>query len=213
VNRPLELVVDRARRDVGEYLKLLDRDPHVLVPARVISRDLLRIATEAVGPAGAAQLVKRLGREIGRASAEAFLGHRESDGVDPVYRLLTGSMHLASAGFGDVDLLVFEPTFDERFAVLWESENSSSARNSVQEAGRSRVCHLEAGYSAGWCSVATGLPVEARELACRSEGVARCRFLVAHAGRFEAALADPRFHQPSAEYSVTPVRISAPGPP
>jgi hypothetical protein len=81
----------------------------------------------------------------------------------------------------------------------------------TRESVRTRACDVRAGYSAGWCAQATGLPTEARELACRAEGVGRCRLLVGHAERIAAHLADPRFHRPTARYSITPARVDGAG--
>ena len=84
-----------------------------------------------------------------------------------VIRVLTGPFHLAWTGYGDVDLLVWEPHLDKPLAVLWESENSVGALEARREQERTRACHLQAGYSAGWCTAATGIRLETRELACR----------------------------------------------
>jgi hypothetical protein len=77
---------------------------------------------------------------------------------------------------------------------------------------RTRACHLPAGYSAGWCTEATGLPLESCELACRVEGVGHCRFLIGHAAHMHERVLDPRFHQPTDRYTITPARTVAPMP-
>jgi hypothetical protein len=215
----LDAVIRRAREDVRAYGGELDRDPagapvalrdapQVLVPARVIGWDLPRILDQACGPGESADIMYRLGCRIGGAHAAAFFAVDRDDGADPLYRVLTGPFHFAWAGYGDVDLLILEPHLDDRFAVLWESERSASAVATTTERRRLRACHLQAGYAAGWCREATGLPIDARELACRAEGVSRCRFLLSHSGELEARLADPRFHQPPDRFRTTRVRLS-----
>jgi predicted hydrocarbon binding protein len=212
-------LIARAQEDMRAYAARLHRDPalaevalgtvaHALVPSQVMTRDLRKILHEVVGADVGATVLHRLGREIGRVQAAAFFKSSRSDGRDPRSRVLAGPFHLAWAGYGDVDLLVWEPHLDDRFAVLWESDNSSSARAAAGEDLRTRACHLEAGYSAGWCSEATGLRLQARELACRAEDVSHCRFLIGHAERMADMVVDPRFHRPTARYAVTPARLT-----
>ncbi|MGI9098510.1 MAG: hypothetical protein ACR2H2_08475 [Solirubrobacteraceae bacterium] len=60
----------------------------------------------------------RFGEWVGARHAATFV-----DGADDdvAYCLLAGALHQDRAGFGNVDLLVWEPYIDPRFAVLWES--------------------------------------------------------------------------------------------
>jgi predicted hydrocarbon binding protein len=217
-DEPIEAVIVRAREDMRAYQESLTRQPdvgavelggvsHALVPIRVIARDLPRIVDEIVGPERCPEVIYRVGRAIGEAHAEAFFRSACSDGAAPDYRILAGPFHLTWGGYGDVELLVWEPRVDERFAVLWEAEHSASARSAAGGARRTRACNLEAGYSAGWCAAATGLRLVARELACRAEGIRRCRFLIVHEDHAQAAVVEPRFHLESSRYSLTPVRV------
>jgi predicted hydrocarbon binding protein len=202
-------VIRRAREAVDGHHTIVHRElrgpedsidgrSHVLMPTRVIGGDLVRILDDLVGPPGAAMTMYRLGEWIGARAAETVL-----DGTDEdvAYRLLIGALHHDRAGYGNIDLLIWEPRIDPRFAVLWESESSCCATVALSEGRRGRSCHVLAGYWVGWSARATGLRLEAAELSCRAEGVARCRFLLAHADRLEDHLRDARFYRPTAEYA------------
>ena len=216
----LASLIGRAHADMRDYQRRLQRNPasaqitlaqlpHALVPTHVVTRDLPRVLDELLEAGDAPRVMYRLGYLIGRTQAAAFFQDAAIDTTDLLYRMLAGPFHLAWAGYGDVDLLVLEPHLDDRFALLWESDHSCSAREAADEQYRTRACHVQAGYSAGWCTEATQLPVETRELACRAEGVEHCRFLIGHTDRMQSQVLEPRFHKPTARYAVRPVRIDA----
>jgi predicted hydrocarbon binding protein len=212
--RSLDAAIQRARDDVHAYHDGGGPErggiaAHVLMPTHVIGWDLPRILDELAGPAGTPAVLYRLGCRIGRSNAAAFFAGNGRDGGDPLYRLLAGPFHFARAGYGDVEVLVLDAELDARFAVLWECAHSFSADAAATEGRRMRACHLQAGYSAGWCREATGLPIDARELACRAEGVMRCRFLLSHADMLEARLVEPRFHLAAADYPRSGPRLVA----
>lgn len=219
----LSSLIRRALDDMRVYQGRLLRDPavaqvslagvpHALVPTRVLAQAFPEALQDLVGADCAPLVMYRLGHLIGQTQAAAFFAERAIDPTDLPYRVLTGPFHIAWAGYADVDLLVWEPHADGRFAVLWESDNSCCAREVARKHRRTRACHLPAGYSAGWCTEATGLPLETCELACRVEGVGHCRFLVGHAAHMHERVLDPRFHQPTDRYTITPARTVAPMP-
>jgi hypothetical protein len=212
-------LVGRSVLAMREYQDTLKRDPesaqvlvgelaHALIPTHVLARDLPRELDDAVGGTVGRLVMSRLGRLIGRAQAEAFFVERGLDPAEAEFRVITGPMYFAWAGYGDVDLLVYEPVMDERFTVLWESDNSASAREALRDGDRGRSCHLQAGYAAGWCEAATGLHLETREIACRAEGVSHCRFLIAHADGFDQRILEPRWHKKTSSYEVQSVKAS-----
>jgi predicted hydrocarbon binding protein len=219
----LSSIIERALEDTRKYQRRLQREPsaarvtlagvpHTLVPTRVVARDFREALDELLGADTGPLVMYRLGYLIGQAQASEFFENRGIATTDFLYRLLTGPFQLAWAGYADVDLLVWEPHLDERFAILWESDHSFSAREAADAARPTRACDLQAGYSAGWCAEATGLRLEACELACRAERVRHCRFLVTHGDRLQDRVLDPRFHQSTERYDITPARIVAPVP-
>jgi predicted hydrocarbon binding protein len=213
--------IARAQEAMREYEAGLRRDSshaqislgdvsHALMPTSVIARDLVRILADALGSDAARAVMYSLGKHIGQVQAAAFFADAACDEPDPLFRLLAGPFHFAWAGYGNVELLVWRPHLDQRFAVLWQSDASFSAFEALSEPHHKRVCHLQAGYSAGWCLEATQLPLEAAELACRAEGPTHCRFLIAHAQTIHSKMADPSFHRATKDYRVIPLGPRSP---
>jgi predicted hydrocarbon binding protein len=55
-----------------------------------------------------------------------------------------------------------------------------------KESGRTSsepLCFFNAGYSSGWCSVASGVELDAEEIPCEAKGDAACRFIMFPASR------------------------------
>lgn len=211
--------VNRAVAEMRAYQTSLRRDPahaqvfvgglqHALIPTRVLARDLPREIEPLVGPTASSVVLSRIGRVIGRAQAEAFFLDRGSASDDWSFRVLCGPLYFAWAGYGDVDILLWEQSSENDFDFLWESDNSFSAREALREGDRGRSCHMQAGYAAGWCEVATGIELETREIACRAEGVSHCRFLIAPTEGFEERIVKPRFHRATSTYSSIHIRAS-----
>lgn len=211
-------LISRAVDDMTQYHELLSRDPsharvsvagvnHALVPTHVLARDLPVELTRILGPEVAPTVMHRLGWLIGRSHARAFFARRDIAISEMHYRTLTGPLHFAWAGYGDVDLLLWEPSPDESFLVLWESHNSFSAQEAIHYGCRKRSCDLQAGYAAGWCTAATSLPVEVIEIACRAEAVGSCRFVMAHADHILNWTSEPRLHRPTKQYHVVSARM------
>ena len=210
----LSKLIACAADDMTKYQELLVRDPgharvslagvnHALVPTDVLAHDLPEELVEILGAEIAPTVMHILGRLIGTKHARAFFAACEI-GTDELYhRVLTGPIHAAWVGYGDVNLLVWEPHFDENFLVLWESRNSFCAQEAINAGLRKRACNLLAGYAAGWCSEATGLPIEVVEVACRAETISTCRFVMAHADSVSRRISEPRLHRPSGQYRST----------
>lgn len=182
---------------------------HALVPTHVLAKDLPNELEALLGRSAAAVVMARIGRLIGHAQAEAFFADNGAEGDEWLHRMIRGPMHFAWAGFGDVDLLMLDVVSDQDFTILWESDNSFGAGEALSDGDRGRSCHMQAGYAAGWNSAATGLQLEAREIACRAEGVSHCRFILAPADGFEDRLCEPRFHRPTRQYDA--MRIDGSG--
>jgi predicted hydrocarbon binding protein len=207
-------LIARATDDMAKYQEQLMRDPtharvsvagvtHALVPTHVLAHDLPLELVEILGAELAPTVMYRLGRLIGAAHARAFFADRKIAIAESQYRVLTGPFHFAWAGYGDVELLIWKPQLDKEFLVLWESHNSFSAQEALNDGIRKRACDLQAGYAAGWCAEATCLPIEVIEIACRAEGVARCRFVIAHADCVSMWVSDPRLHRPTRQYRAS----------
>lgn len=220
-NKRLEWLLRRARVDAREYQTLLERDPHTaqvrlagmahaLVPTGVLSRDLPQALDRLSGPHAVAVVMYQIGYLIGHAHCKHFLESSGRVDEELLYRVMSGPFHFAWAGYGDVDLLVLDVREDQGFAVLWETGNSFSAAEAIRAGERRRSCYMQAGYSAGWCSMATGLPLVTTELACRAEGVRYCRFLISHEDATDRRMTEARFHHERCHYHVVSARMPAP---
>lgn len=210
-------LIQRARDEVGEYQRRFTRDPgtgavsvagspYLLVPTGVLGRDLPAELRESIGPEAAADVMYRLGYLTARSQAHRFYADLGIGMDEWEYRLVTGPFSAAWTGHGEAEILMWEPTLGEDFLVLWESANSLAAREAIATGVRHRACHLYAGYSAGWCSEATGQTLQTKEVACRAEGVGHCRFMITHTKHMRRHLTDPRLHQPRSDYDVLHTR-------
>jgi hypothetical protein len=99
-----------------------------------------------------------------------------------VARLASGPVHFAHAGWAFVE--IFEdsaPASDDSYFLHYSHPNTFEtevlrARSISSDEG---ACLFSAGYSAGWCSAAFGIEVDAREIACVARGDERCEFIMA----------------------------------
>jgi predicted hydrocarbon binding protein len=189
---------------------LLGGVAHVLLPTSVLALAYRQDLEGALGTEVADLTLYRLGYLVGQAHARHFLERYPHRGL--LFRILAGPFFFAWAGYGDVDLLEADIRTDPGFRVLWETEDSFSAREALREGLKRRVCHLQAGYSAGWCTEASGIPLAAKELACRAEGVRACRFLIAPEGAFPEVLGEGKWYKERKAYTVIPARIAKSGP-
>jgi predicted hydrocarbon binding protein len=190
--------------EIGQVL--LAEAPQLLVPTPVMGQELPRELKKIIGEELAPLVMYRLGYLIACHQARAFYIDRDIDPSETEYRVMAGAFHIGWVGYGDAELLIWEPEPTQDFLVLWESDNSYCAREAIKAGVRNRACHLLAGYSSGWATEATGVPLETNEIACRAEGVSHCRFLVAHRDRIQQRLLDPRLHQPTNRYQTIPTR-------
>ncbi|MHA1653066.1 MAG: V4R domain-containing protein [Candidatus Thorarchaeota archaeon] len=74
---------------------------------------------------------------------------------------------------------------NENYFLLHEHPNNFEAEL-WKKGGRTTtepLCYFNAGYSSGWCSVASGLELEAEEVLCEARGDRACRFVMFPASR------------------------------
>jgi hypothetical protein len=205
-------LMDLAIEDVADYQSRFIREPgapqqvslggvqHALIPASIFARDLPSVLARSDAPEVVALVLYELGSLIGTTHARGFFGYRDIPESHRLYRVLTGPSHFAWAGYGDVDLLLVGETGTLENVFLWESSTSFSAAERTPTGRRARSCHMQAGYASGWVSDAMGMAMRATELACRTEGADRCRFVLCEDGRTGDVIADERLHQPRSHY-------------
>lgn len=151
----------------------------------------LRAELERVVGASADVVIYRFGKACGSADAKRYF---EKYGVeDPPMRLALGPVGFALGGYATVDILPESaPSPDDDYVLAYNHPNSYEAEAYV-DAGIARdkpVCHLNAGYSAGWCVEAFGMPLEAKEVACMAKGDDECRFVMAPPAKLRQRVAE-----------------------
>lgn len=201
VPAPFEAVFSQAERYVGDLFAELKRAPesgtvhvgqqrYVLFRAESIFLALFDGLQDAFGEEQASEFIYNMARIIGRSDCEAFC--RDRNVTDPGERLSTGPVHFAYAGWGRVHIHPDStPTPDAGFLLHYHHPNTFEAE--VIAARKLAVtgpsCFFSAGYSAGWCSVAYGLELHAREVLCTAHGDERCEFVMAPFDRLDAHVA------------------------
>lgn len=118
---------------------------------------------------------------MGMADARIF--HKATGVKDPIEKLSTGPIHFAFTGWGRVKILDDSvPSSNEEFILHYEHPNSfeSATWLKTERSSTTPVCFMNAGYSAGWCTVSFGIPLMAVEVTCRAKGDERCSFVMAH---------------------------------
>ncbi len=203
----MQEMFERAEKYVSEHFSTMKVNPahgsltiggerYILIRAESMSVEFLRFI-EGLYPhlseeerfRAASSILFDIAHSIGRADARHF--HAKTGVEDLMEKMSTGPVHFAYSGWAFVKLLPSsKPTPDRFFQLCYEHPNSfesdawlASGRKSEQP-----VCHMNAGYSSGWCAESAGMELTAREVLCRARGDEACRFVMAHPSRIEEAV-------------------------
>ena len=101
---------------------------------------------------------------------------------DPIEKMSTGPIHFSWTGWAYVEILAEStPTPNGNFHLVYDHPQSfeSDAWLATGRKTNHCVCHMNAGYSSGWCSASFGRQLVAREILCRARGDEHCRFIMA----------------------------------
>lgn len=156
----------------------------MFIGLKAIAIDLKDELDSVLGEQGRNLLIYRLGQSFGRSEAERLLP--QLDLTDLVARIAAGPIWAAYSGFVRVRLLpgsVLEANDD--YFLFYEHPNNFEA-TLWKEDGRTSseaLCFFNAGYSSGWCSVASGVELDAEEILCEAKGDSACRFIMFPASR------------------------------
>lgn len=145
---------------------------------------------------------------MGMADARAF--HKATGVDDPIERLSTGPVHFAFTGWGRVSIHPDSvPSPDTDYYLHYDHPNSFESATWLQSGHSSNVpiCFMNAGYSAGWCTVSFGIPLVAVEVACRAAGDDHCRFIMAHRDHMNERLDQYLGSQVVRSPGVTPLML------
>ncbi len=136
---------------------------------------------EVYGEKGTDQIIYKFGKAVGIQEAKEF--HKKFGLKDPLERLAAGPVYFSYSGWAFVDILpASTPSPDENCVVVYHHPESFEAEPYVKkgEKANRNICHINAGYSAGWVEESFGLPLEAREITCKAKGDDKCTFILCH---------------------------------
>ena len=191
-----------AEKQMGDFFSKIEHTPehgtltisgerYILARAATFSVELRKLLEREYGRVAAEMLAYNLGRVAGIKDAEFFKD--KLDLAQGVMALCAGPVHFAYSGWAYVNILPeSSPSSDEDFYLVYDHPYSFEAeayKNEGIEAERP-VCYMNAGYSSGWCQVAFGVELMAREITCRANGDERCLFVMGHRSNFFDYIAD-----------------------
>lgn len=204
VPKDIEPLFKQAEDYVSEYFSKLELSPntgqihinndrYVLVRAESLSVNFLEFLINMYpslnsneARSASSKVLFDMGHTIGKADASSF--HKKSDKNGPIEKLSCGPVHFAHTGWSFVEILeASSPTPDEDFYLVYDhphSFESDSWLNADKKADFC-TCHMNAGYSSGWCSQSFEMETKAKEILCRSKGDKVCRFIMAPPHRLE----------------------------
>lgn len=139
--------------------------------------------TSVLGP-GAGVVIYQIGKATGAADAKYYFEKLGTQ--DPAQRLAMGPVSFALGGYANVSILPESaPAPNEEFLLVYDHPNSYEAEAHIRTGitAKMPVDFLNAGYSAGWCSEAFSLKLEAKEITCKAMGDSQCRFVMAPSHR------------------------------
>ncbi len=187
---PFEPLFVAAEDTMAEFFSDLDRRPdkgeisisgvrYLLVRAASMSIRFREELSSIYGLRTANQIIYNFGRACGMQDAKMF--HERLGLTDPTEKLAAGPVHFAHVGWAFVDIFPESaPSPDENYFLIYDHPYSFEAASYI-EAGievEQPVCHMNAGYSSGWCEISFGVGLDAREITCRARGDDKCIFVM-----------------------------------
>lgn len=193
---PFAPLFSTAERIMEGFFTDLQREPekgqlhiqgvrYMLVRTDSMAIELHEELRKTFGETGARQIRYKLAKACGMRDAKLFAERLEVE--DPDMRLALGPVHFAHVGWANVD--IFEesaPQPNEDYFLAYDHPYSFEAAAYVDNglSSKAPVCHMNAGYSTGWCQVSYGVDLKAEELSCRACGDEQCVFVMAHPRNF-----------------------------
>jgi len=151
----------------------------------------LRVQLEKVLGASTPTIIYQFGKACGSADAQFYF--KKTGVEDPTMKLALGPVAFALGGYAKVKILPQSaPAPNEDYLLVYDHPNSYEAQAFINGGIKTTkpVDHMNAGYSAGWCSEAFGLKLEAKEIRCRARGDSQCLFVMAPASRIRSRIAE-----------------------
>jgi len=194
---PFEPLFAAAEEAMGTFFTGLDRKPekgeitisgerYLLMRAESLAIELQEELRKTFGEAGARQIRYKLAKAAGIRDARMF--HERLEVEEPEMKLALGPVHFAHVGWAFVDIFPESaPQPNEDYFLAYDHPFSFEAQSYLDNDLKSDhpVCHMNAGYSCGWCEVSFGIELKAEEISCRAKGDDRCVFVMAHPKNFD----------------------------
>jgi predicted hydrocarbon binding protein len=171
------------KRDPDSGSITIASERYVMYRGESMAIALKQQLTSVLGP-GAGVVIYQIGKATGAADARYYFAKTKIQ--DPNLRLAMGPVSFAFGGYANVRILPeSQPSQDENFLLVYDHPNSYEAESHIKAhlSVDAPTDFLNAGYSAGWCSEAFELKLEAKEISCRAMGDAQCRFVMAPSHR------------------------------
>lgn len=159
---------------------------YLLMRTDSLSIELQAELRKTFGDAGARQIRYKVAKACGMRDAKVF--HMRLGVTDPDMKLALGAVHFAHVGWAQMEFLPeSNPQPNEDFFLAYKLPFSFEADSYLENGFLSEnpVCHMNGGYSAGWCQVSYGIELKTEELTCRAKGDEECIFVMAHPKNFE----------------------------
>jgi len=194
---PFSPLFAKAEEIMEDFFGGMNRDPrqgqihisgvrYLLMRTDSISLELHEELRKTFGDAGARQIRYKLAKACGMRDARLF--HERLGIEEPEMKLALGPVHFAHVGWANVDIFdESAPQPNEDYFLAYNHPYSFEAAAYLDNDIKSDlpVCHMNAGYSAGWCQVSFGIELKAEEITCKARGDERCIFVMAHPRNFE----------------------------
>ncbi|MBW2533186.1 MAG: XylR N-terminal domain-containing protein [Deltaproteobacteria bacterium] len=189
---PFAPLFSQAEGIMEDFFGELDRDPehgeikisgvrYLLMRTDSLAIELQEELRKTFGEQGARQIRYKLAKACGIRDAKLF--HERLKVTDPDMKLALGPVHFAHVGWAFVDIFPESaPQPNEDYFLVYDHPYSFEAASYMENDIRTThpVCHMNAGYSAGWCQVSYGVELKAEEICCRAAGADKCIFAMAH---------------------------------
>lgn len=167
----------------------IDSDRYMLVRASSLAVSFRETLEEVYGERGTDQIMYKFGKAVGIQEAKEF--HKKFGITDPLEKLSAGPVYFSYSGWAFVDVLpASAPSPDENYLLVYHHPESFEAEPFVKKGTKSNrnICHINAGYSAGWCGESFGVQLDAREITCKAKGDDKCTFIMCHRNKMVSRL-------------------------
>lgn len=159
----------------------IDGDRYMWVRAASLAESFRHTLEDVYGEKGTDQILYKFGKAVGLQEAKEF--HKKFGITNQLEKLSAGPVYFSYSGWAFVDILkASAPSPDENYLLFYHHPESFEAESYLKKGEKSNrnICHINAGYSAGWCEESFGIPLEVREIKCEAKGDDKCTFLMCH---------------------------------